>query len=132
MLCADLCFGKKTHKILKLYLKQIKNLLNFSGSCVLIGDFNINYKLVINADISKNDCASIFKKFIIKNQPLFQFVSEPTRLNNTTDLVFSNQKIVLYDITVKDPIGSSDHNLIVFKCKLFKPKKPSNSHIFIF
>ena len=134
ILCVDMYFGKKlvryivlyiphpSSKILKQYLRQIKSLLNFSGICVIMGDFNIDYDLVVKSDLSKHDCESIMKKFITKNQPLFQFVFEPTRLNRAIDLVFSNSKTFVFNLQIKDPLGHSDHNLLIFKCLINKPK----------
>ena len=51
--------------ILKNYLKQLKTLINFPGTCLVMGDFNIDFNKVVNSDVSKCNCEGIFKKKFI-------------------------------------------------------------------
>ena len=86
------------------------------GTCILMGDFNINY--VENNDISKSskNCLYLLNKFISTNQPLFQLVKQPTRKDRLIDLVFCTRRDVITNIQIHDPIATSDHNLIIFEC----------------
>ena len=81
-----------------------------------MGDFNINY--FENCDICKSgkNCLYLLNKFISTNQPLFQYVQQPTRNDRIIDLVFCTRKDFISKIQVFDPIATSDHNLILFEC----------------
>lgn len=87
-----------------------------------MGDFNINFddKLINTSD---NKSLSLLKHFIIKNQPLYQFITSPTRLNHIIDLLFSNCKNLISNVLIKAPISNSDHNLLQFRCAVIKPKQ---------
>ena len=94
----DIKYGKKIIRLIivyipdpktnvvKQYLKEIKPILNFPGTCVLIGDFNINFSSINNASVE--DKFYILKTFISKHQPLFQLIDKPTRENHIIDLLF--------------------------------------------
>lgn len=43
-----------------------------------------------------------------------QLISEPTRGDNILDLVFSNHRSLISDISVQSPLGNSDHASISF------------------
>ena len=51
--------------------------------------------------------------FIIDNG-FMQFVTEPTRKDNTLDLLFCNDYFLLSHVNVIEPFGSSDHNAVEF------------------
>ena len=64
---------------------------------------------------------------IVNDHSLSQHVHEPTREDNTLDLVFTTKPDMITDVSVES--GMSDHNLVVFDINL-KPsfnKKPSRS-----
>jgi hypothetical protein len=46
---------------------------------------------------------------------LIQHVTEPTRDKNVLDLVFTTEKGMFENLEIKDPIGKSDHNTLVWE-----------------
>ena len=48
------------------------------------------------------------------NNGLTQLVNEPPRLNNILDLVLCNNEIVISELTINEPFGTSDHDSINF------------------
>jgi len=84
---------------------------------VAVGDFNlpaIDWKCMIPSGDVK--CTEFFD--LISSKGLFQFVQEPTRLNNILDLVLCNDSGLISEIDVIVPFGMSDHNSISFTIEL--------------
>jgi hypothetical protein len=84
---------------------------------VAVGDFNlpsIDWKCMIPSQDSK--CTEFFD--LISTHGLYQFVREPTRLNNILDLVLCNDGGLISDVEVIVPFGMSDHNAINFSIEL--------------
>jgi hypothetical protein len=46
---------------------------------------------------------------------LIQHVTEPTRDKNVLDLVFTTEKGMFENLEIRDPIGKSDHNTLVWE-----------------
>ena len=57
--------------------------------------------------------SSIFCDFIQRHS-LLQYVTSPTRNNNTLDLVFCNDHFAIFDLSVTAPFNFSDHNAVTF------------------
>ena len=84
---------------------------------VAVGDFNlpsIDWKCMIPSQDSK--CTEFFD--LISTHGLYQFVPEPTRLNNILDLVLCSDSGLISDVEVIVPFGMSDHNAIYFSIEL--------------
>ena len=84
---------------------------------VAVGDFNlpaIDWKCMIPSQDAKS--AEFFN--LISTHGLYQFIQEPTRLNNILDLVLCNDSGLISDVEVIVPFGMSDHNAINFSIEL--------------
>lgn len=90
---------------LSVYLDSLSDL---NHSHILCGDFNlpdINWRLMSGPGVINSSFISL-----MSNMGLYQLVDEPTRNDNVLDLVFTNRKDILYDLSITCPI--SDHNKI--------------------
>lgn len=56
-----------------------------------------------------------------------QFVYEPTRLDNTLDIILSNEHFSVQEVTILPNLGSSDHAMVAFsavvQCEIIASKK---------
>ena len=81
------------------------------GECLIMGDFN-------HPDIRWNslDSSKESAKFLLLVQNCFltQHVLEPTRGDNVLDLILSSNKELVDNVTVVEPLGTSDHSQIHF------------------
>ena len=46
---------------------------------------------------------------------MHQFVTEPTRLGSILDLVFSDNKELVGDLSIGEGLGRSDHSILSFR-----------------
>ena len=94
-------------------IKCLEKVLQTQGIHILVGDFNlpgINWdSMICSQDIKSCD----FLDLCINNG-LTQLVYSPTRLNNILDLVLCNNEIVISELTINEPFGTSDHDSINF------------------
>ena len=84
---------------------------------VIIGDFNmpsINWN-TLSAPPKCSPFLKIFTNYFLK-----QHVTEPTRPNSNAilDLIFTSNGTNVYDISVEECFGTSDHSIINFKIQL--------------
>jgi len=80
---------------------------------VLLGDFNlpeIDWHYYHGPD---NVICNTFLRFI-NSYGLTQYVDQPTRESNILDLIFSCSSSFVKDLCIEPPIGTSDHNVILF------------------
>ena len=80
---------------------------------LLIGDFNlphIDWSNTLNVHEYKAE--SLFKFYT--DLGLTQLVNESTRINNILDLLFVSDPMLISELTVLPPFGSSDHNSFSF------------------
>jgi hypothetical protein len=78
---------------------------------LICGDFNlpdINWSIDNFALCSDSTCDGVFLE-LYYNRGLRQFVSAPTRLDNTLDLVFCNDHNCLLNPRTAAPFSTSDH-----------------------
>ena len=54
----------------------------------------------------------------VNSYRLTQFVKQSTRNNNILDLVLSTSNKIISNIDILPPIGTSDHNVIIFDINL--------------
>ena len=131
ILSISLTFGKKEIHIITVYVPHpnneilckywqiLSNLLDYNGSTIVIGDFNVHWQLTdsIKHPDSINFCT--IKIFFYKLQPLHQLVNSNTREDRIIDLVFTRDNSFVKNLTVLDP-HLSDHNPITFEISVQK------------
>ena len=84
-----------------------------SYQSVIMGDFNYPG---INWETGETLTATEGQFFeLINDCFLIQHVTEPTRDKNVLDLVFTTEKGMFENLEIKDPIGKSDHNTLVWE-----------------
>src|SRR5688572_1698860 len=81
-------------------------------SCIIMGDFN--YHIDWNKREGKNKADELFLECMDEHF-LTQHVTEPTRGNNTLDLVISTEENLVEEVTVGEEFGTSDHQIIRFR-----------------
>ena len=119
-------------------LSLMKETVKMNHSHVLIlGDFNYKEIEWGNWTTHKSEDSREYK-FIqtVRDTYYHQHVMLPTRSRvdhtpSTLDLVFTSERNMIDDIDYQSPIGKSDHNVLIFKLKLYhsvkyKPKKIYN------
>ena len=102
----------------------IKFLLSFGLPVVLSGDFNLPG---ICWDIGTAPTSGSQDKFlnIFVTEGLYQNVLEPTRGSNTLDLIFTNEPHLTNNVTIRPPLGFSDHNMVSFSLGIHPPSSRS-------
>lgn len=83
-----------------------------SKSLILMGDFN--YPNINWEQLSSDRSGELFLA-LVQDCFLFQHVRMPTRGNNILDLILSTEEGMIEDVSVEEPLNTSDHNLIFFK-----------------
>jgi len=78
-----------------------------------MGDFNLPHIDWSYYHATDNIIYNSFLKFV-NSYGLIQFVNQPTREDNILDLVLSTSDMSISDVDVFPPIGSSDHNVVIF------------------
>ena len=53
---------------------------------------------------------------------LFQLVNKPSRKENFFDLIFSFDENIIENVIVREPLGTSDHNIIEFQLVVSKTR----------
>ena len=94
-------------------MKFLEKICSQEKATILLGDFNlpgIDWKNLIPTQDAK--CKRFFD--LCTSYGLNQYITEPTRIDNVLDLVFSNDRTLISDVLVGVPFGSSDHNSIIF------------------
>ena len=76
------------------------------GECLIMGDFN-HPDIRWNSLDSSNESAKFL--LLVQNCFLPQHVLEPTRGDNVLDLILSSNKELVDNVTVVEPLGTSDH-----------------------
>ena len=78
---------------------------------LIMGDFNLP-----ELDWAKSETLDDSHPFIVcvNNNFLFQGVTEGTRSSNILDLVLTSEENMIENVTVGEPFGSSDHQIIRF------------------
>ncbi|XP_059824367.1 hydroxyacid oxidase 2 isoform X1 [Hypanus sabinus] len=81
------------------------------GNAVVMGDFNMQVDWENQVGAGPQD-----REFVecLRDVFLEQLVLEPTRNEAILDLVMCNEQELISDLEVKEPLGSSDHNMISF------------------
>ena len=103
---------------LQQFVIAIDSLFTCDASIIFTGDFNfpnIDWSIRDLMSVENSHCSysSIFCDFIQRHS-LLQYVTSPTRNNNTLDLVFCNDHFAIFDLSVTAPFNSSDHNAVTF------------------
>ena len=103
------------------YLTSLQNslaLIPDAQNIILCGDFNLpNINWEVNSPTSPSPLASLLCD-ISSNSSLQQLVVDPTRGNNTLDLVFTNTQNRINNVQVIDGIAGSDHDGVSFDVSL--------------
>jgi hypothetical protein len=88
--------------------------------CVIMGDFN--HHIDWNQRECENQADELFLEYMDDNF-LTQHVTEPTRRENTLDLVISTEENLIEEIKVGEEFGTSDHQIIRFNIVLEHEKE---------
>lgn len=81
-------------------------------SNVVVGDFNMpNVDWVLNTASGANQV--LFFE-CVSDLGMSQYVTEPTRGDNTLDLILSDCDRLIYKVSVREHFGGSDHNMVEF------------------
>ena len=122
-ICLDIDFSntQKT-RIICIYRPPSTDIANHQGICdlisylcnihypsILLGDFNLP---LINWDtVSCPNYPMSYNKFIecITENSLLQYITFPTRLNNILDLLFTNDSLLLSNISKEPKFGINKH-----------------------
>ena len=97
------------------------------GDCIIKGDFNHG--------ITKWDtlqCTGVeYQTFLclVKDNFLTQHVFEPTRAERVLDIVLSSQKVLVDNVIIQEPLGSSDHNQLYFNIKIKSDKTKVKNNV---
>jgi len=84
---------------------------NFRTQCLIMGDFNLKgYESIAE---ETNECR-LYRQIFEEELFMHQFVKEPTRHCSILDLVFSDNRDLVSDISVCEGLGTSDHNKVKF------------------
>ena len=100
---------------IELQIESLNSLLRKAteryNSIFICGDFNHR---TIDWDLLQAEQEG--KQFLdlVQNCFLVQHVDKPTRGNNILDLVLSSNENMVENLTVKEPFGTSDHNVVLF------------------
>ena len=102
--------------VIEIIDKSIESLAPNYPDIIINGDFNFRYIKWANGEAlnQSTSCSSqnIFLNFI-NTHNLTQLVDRPTRLNNTLDLMLTNNEDIVTQIETRDHPSLSDHRLIV-------------------
>ena len=87
----------------------VSSLCTISYPSILLGDFNST--LINWENISCPNYPTCYNKFIecITDNSLAQYINFPTRLNNILDLLFSNDKLLLSNISKEPKFGLNQY-----------------------
>ncbi|KAK6045707.1 endonuclease/exonuclease/phosphatase family protein, partial [Cooperia oncophora] len=99
--------------------KAISDLAAAAIPVIIIGDFNlpeIKWDRCNDVEESHHPLAETFVLHGFK-----QFIAEPTRGSNILDLLLSNDHEFIKNVTVRSPIGESDHFSICFDISVCMP-----------
>lgn len=98
-------------------LCECLTILQPSDSTVIVcGDLNfpsINWKGDNSKLLNDSSCTGLFLKYFYDNA-MFQFVDEPTRLDNLLDIVLCNDNNAICDAKPLDTFSTSDHCMVSF------------------
>ena len=86
------------------------------GDCIVMGDFN--HENIQWGTLESTGVEDKQFMFLIQYNFLIQHVLEPTRGGRVLDLVLSSQKEFVDNVTIQEPLGSSDHNQLHFNIKI--------------
>ena len=99
---------------------------------LVCGDFN--FKEIVWLDLSGSSSNSHIEPFLdtVDDLFLFQHVSNPTRFSqnatpNLLDLVFTNEKDMVTNLSYLPPLGNSDHVCIQFDVLCYSECKESDN-----
>ena len=122
----------KTSYLDDTYLVSALSTLNEDTSnLVIAGDFNFpDIHWPLNKPIDTKNGTSLFVDFLL-NSNLTQLVSGPTRFRigctpSTLDLVLTNDKQLISNLTISAPIGKSDHATVEFQVQVLHQNKPKH------
>ena len=123
----------------RLLLEQLERANDIAGEnrVLIMGDFNIPDVDWINRDVlpgaPKID-RDVYKK--MQDCFLYQHVTKPTRFrgnsSSTLDLIFTREEEDVKNIEVLQPLGKSDHGIVVgnFVCEWRNKIKPRSNRMY--
>ncbi len=102
------------------FCSHVSSIISDKIPLLLLGDFNLpfidwNRSCVVNR--GPDSLESQFLQLSLE-RGLSQLVPEPTRGENTLDLVFSTEPYLVSSISVDEPLGGSDHRAVQFSSEL--------------
>jgi len=133
IVCVDLTLSCFTCRLICIYRKPGFNELDveYISDCIrCLKKLCSTEKLVIiTGDCNLPDIdwscyhapdSPIYNMFIdfVNNFGFYQYVNQPTRNENILDVVMATSDTFLEDLSVSVPLGTSDHNTVIFKTNI--------------
>uniref|UniRef100_UPI00398EB4CB uncharacterized protein isoform X1 n=1 Tax=Pristiophorus japonicus TaxID=55135 RepID=UPI00398EB4CB len=94
--------------------QEIRDVCN-KGTAIIMGDFNLHIDW---ANQTGNNAVEEDFLECIRDGFLDQYVEEPTRELAILDWVMCNEKGLIRNLVVRDPLGKNDHNMVEFFIKM--------------
>lgn len=112
LICVYIAPNLSTEKFIS-SISYLSKLCSTDGQHIVLGDFNQPNIDWVNCSVPNNaKCQALFNFSI--DSGFQQLVSTETRKNNILDLVFTNDPLLISELDVDEPFGSSDHFSIHF------------------
>jgi len=133
IVCVDLTFACFTCRLICIYRKPgfseldaeyisdcircLKKLCATEKLVIITGDCNLPD---IDWSCYHAPNSAIYNMFIdfVNNFGFHQYVNQPTRNENILDIVMATSDTFLEDLSVSVPLGTSDHNTVIFKTNI--------------
>lgn len=135
ILCCDITLGDETCRFIGVYrapscsscknselVNTISDLAAQNVNCILTGDFYYPDIEWASSKAGSKPSAEFFE--MCATLGFSQLVMSNTRGNHTLDLVLCNKDSLVQNVTVKTPIGTSDHSVVKFTVKA--ARRPSS------
>ena len=142
VICVDLLFSTTNCRVICFYRRPgfsdidisymndcvqcFKKLCSTEKLVVITGDCNLPD---INWSFYHSPNSTAYNTFMdfVNNYGFHQYVDQPTRDNKILDIVMATSDTFLEDLTVCAPLGTSDHNTVIFKTNVLIETKGSSS-----
>ena len=139
IVCVDLIFDDADCRVICLYRKPgfsdvdlayINDCVNcLRGLCstdkltVIVGDCNLPDVDWLHYHAPSTPIYNIFLDFV-NNYGFHQYVNQPTRNNNILDIVMATSATFLSELFLSEPLGTSDHNKVIFRVNAHAVNSP--------
>ena len=103
--------------------QEIEKAYKKGNITIIMGDFNmqVDWENQVGSGSQEKEFMECLRDVFFE-----QLVSEPTREQAILDLVMCNEADLIRELKVKEPLGSSDHNIIEFSLQFEREKLESD------